>query len=170
MFSKIRKLETELASLREQYAERTKELKSFREKEFLKCLSHIFQIPFSTFRFETEESWEIIFNDLKIRFYPRAESIYISYNGNYIMHCAKLGPVELYRGVNISLPVFVNWIGPLMGMICTVNLKKLSEKYLESDYPETLQSVLLILGTQHHSIFSLVGKDITRIICQMALK
>ena len=170
--AKIKRLKNKLSDLKAKKQSREKIVKKIRKKEFLRYFTGLFQtitLEDETRGFEANY-WCLSFPESEIKF-AKTLTTYIIAKGSFLTNLCRIDGNKLdilsYGGLSIK---DYKLIGRILQVAEFDKLDRMTQLYLYSSYPETLQSVLLILGTLKDSVFNLIGKNVTKIICQLALR
>lgn len=170
--TKIKRLKNELSDLKTKRKNRLQIVEKIRKTEFLRYFTSLFQTTTFeelTYAFEAKY-WCLAFADSEIKFAKSQTNYFIAkglaLTNLCIFYQNKLDMLSL-DGLSIK---DYKLIGKILQVAEFDKLNRMTQIYLDSCYPETLQSVLLILGTLKDSVFNLIGKDVTKIICQLALR
>jgi hypothetical protein len=169
---KIRRLERQLEGLKKKREPREEIVRRIRKREFLCYLSELF----NEVTLEGEDRvfnggyWSVRFPETEIRFVKRSAYCSVALGSRLITIFDITKNGGCIKGFN-NLSIYdYKLIGRILQVAEFDKLHRATQIYLDSSYPETLQSVLLILGTLKDSVFNLIGKNVTKIICQLALR
>ena len=153
---------------------RAKVENNHKTNEALRILKKFFALDFFEFRYENLFHWTAVCRDeIELKF--KKGYLYVS-----------KGILQDYATIDISRP-FVSitcnlWADiDLLHFISDIShtldcsfakfrkIMKQIANCMETDYVFTLKSTLFILGTWRNSDFSLLGKDVTKKICRIAM-